>query len=468
MCGIVGFYSKNDKFVSKEELSSMTESLVHRGPDASGMYFTPTVGLGHRRLSIIDLSSDAHQPMESHTMRYACVFNGEIYNYKTIAQELGLDFKTNSDTEVVLEAFAEWGVTFVNKLNGMFSIVIYDKQEKVIYLFRDRIGVKPLYYYWDGRNFAFASEIKALLRIKHIRNNRQIDQQSVLDYLHLGYIPEPNSIYKNIFKFPAGNMGIVSSSGFRIESYWHIEGVIRRRLIEDELECKTKLKSLIESSVSMRLIGDISYGTLLSGGVDSSLVTAVAAKMSGQTINTFSIGIKDSKVDESGYARNVAKYLNTNHNELMLNEIDARNMIVDMLDYFDEPFGDSSAIPTMLASKFAREQVGMVLSGDGGDELFHGYGSYKWARRLSYTSNRTLRRFLSFALTKTGMNKYKRAAHLFQYKQQKHLKSHIFSQEQYFFSIQEINKLMLQETYLNTTVDQDFSYFIRKLTPAED
>ncbi|HPG74503.1 MAG TPA: asparagine synthase (glutamine-hydrolyzing), partial [Bacteroidales bacterium] len=347
-------------------------ALRHRGPDAEGIYYSQSIGLGHRRLSILDLSSDANQPMESHSMRYVCVYNGEVYNFRSIARDLNIEFKTSSDTEVIIEAFAEWGVTFVNKLNGMFAIAIYDKEEHMLYLFRDRIGVNPIYYYWDGKNFAFSSELKSLLQIRSVCETRSIDQQSICDYLHLGYIPEPNSIYKNMYKFPSGNFGIVSSSGLRIESYWMIEGAIQRKLIDNEFECKEKLKELIESSVSMRLISDVPFGTFLSGGIDSSLVTAVASKYVTTPLNTFSVGFYDTKYNESNYARRVAEHLHTKHHELVVTELDAQNMVVDMLNYYDEPFGDSSAIPTMLVSKFAREHVSMVLSGDGGDELFHG------------------------------------------------------------------------------------------------
>ncbi|HQP03499.1 MAG TPA: asparagine synthase (glutamine-hydrolyzing), partial [Bacteroidales bacterium] len=321
---------------------------------------------------------------------------------------------------------------------------------------------------WDGRNFAFASELKSLLQIKSVRDSRQIDFQSISHYLHLGYIPEPGSIYKNIYKFPSGNFGILSETGLRIESYWLIEGAVRRQLIEDEVECKQRLKDLIESSVSMRLISDVPFGTFLSGGVDSSLVTAVASKYSAKKLNTFSVGFYDSKYNESTYARRVAEYLGTNHHEMVVTELDAQHMVLDLLNYYDEPFADSSAIPTMLISKFARENVTMVLSGDGGDELFHGYGAYRWARRLNYMPTRLARQLIGFVLANSGNNKYQRAAHLFRYQERKHLKSHIFSQEQYLFSLAEINKMLLHDIKIETTVDQDYSYFVRKLTPAED
>lgn len=269
MCGITGFYTKdNPNFVSKDELELMTSCLAHRGPNARGVFYTDFIGLGHQRLSILDLSDDANQPMESHRMRYICVYNGEVYNFKEIAKDLNIELKTNTDTEVIIEAFAEWGITFINKLIGMFAIAIYDKQEKILYVFRDRMGIKPLYYYWDGKNFAFGSEIKALLQVKQIREERQLNNFAIYEFLHLGYIPEPNTIYTNIRKFPSGQIGIVSQNGFRLESYWDIEGCIRRNVITDFHEAKERVHSLIKSSVSMTLLSDVPFGTFLSGGID--------------------------------------------------------------------------------------------------------------------------------------------------------------------------------------------------------
>lgn len=467
MCGIAGFYTKSRGFVSEPELRNMCKAMAHRGPDAEGVYYSANVGLGHRRLSIIDLSDDANQPMDSHSMRYICVYNGEVYNFKQIAKDLNVDFRTTSDTEVVLEAFAEWGVTFVNKLNGMFALALYDKEEDKLYIFRDRIGIKPLYYYWDGSTFAFASELKSLLQINKIRDKRSVSLQSVRDYLHLGYIPEPNSIYQNIFKFPSGNFAILSDEGLRIESYWHIEGLIQRSTNEDEVESKQILKELIESSISKRLISDVPFGTFLSGGIDSSLVTAVASQYCTGKLNTFSVGFEESQFNEAAFARRIAEHLGTNHHEFTVTELDAQQMIIEMLNYYDEPFGDSSAIPTMLISRLAREHVTMVLSGDGGDELFHGYGSYQWAQRLNRLPVRSFRHTIGFLLSHFPNNRYKRAAHLFKYKQSKLIKSHIFSQEQYLFSLEELSKLLQGAPYSELSVDQDFSYFIRKLTPAE-
>jgi asparagine synthase (glutamine-hydrolysing) len=468
MCGITGFFSKNNtNFVSKEELDIMTKALEHRGPDAGGQYFAELIGLGHKRLSILDLSPDANQPMESHSMRYVCVYNGEVYNYREIAKELDVDWKTSCDTEVILEAFSEWGITFINKLNGMFAIAIYDKQANLLYLFRDRVGIKPIYYYWDGENFAFSSELKSLLHVNYIRNHRQLNYSAIYEFLHLGYIPEPNTIYTNIKKFPNGQIGIVSENGFRMESYWDIEGAIRRNIITDLKEAKFKLNELVHSSVRMRLVSDVPFGTFLSGGIDSSLVTAVASQEYSGKLKTFSIGFEDSRYDESRFARNVANYLGTEHYEYIVTEKDAKEIILDILDFYDEPFADSSAIPTMLLSKMTKQHVSMVLSGDGGDELFHGYGAYRWAKRLNTLPVKLFRRLIGTLMYAIPSNRSKRASYLFKYKNFNTIKSHIFSQEQYFFAESELEKILNPDLIFDNSLDQDYTNFVRKLTPEE-
>lgn len=467
MCGITGFYSiKHNEFATREELVAMTDSIGHRGPDAQGHYFNDYVGLGHRRLSILDLSTDANQPMESHSMRYTCVFNGEIYNYMEIASELNIELKTNCDTEVVVEAFAEWGITFVNKLNGIFAICIYDKQERKMYLFRDRLGIKPLFYYWDGENFAFSSEIKSLLKIRKIRDGRQLNNIAVSGFLNLGFIPEPDTIYSSIKKFPSGEVGIVSENGFRSETYWDVEGIIRRNLITDYDEAKTRIRETLESSVKMQLMSDVPFGTFLSGGIDSSLVTAIASKVCTGKLNTFSIGFADRKHDESEYAQKIAEYLGTSHHKYTVTENDAKELIGDMLDFYDEPFADSSAVPTMMVSKLAKRDVTMVLSGDGGDELFHGYGAYIWAKRMNSLGKKPIKQLIGDILSISPSDRYKRASYIFKYKNKAHLKSHIFSQEQYLFSELELAKL-LNGNYVDAGVEQDYSNYVRKLTPEE-
>lgn len=465
MCGICGFYSQTD-FSKSEELKSMANCLQHRGPDAEGIYINKLIGLAHRRLSIIDLSDNANQPMESHSRRYIIAYNGEIYNYLDIAKELNINFKTSTDTEVVLEAFQEWGVTFVNKLNGMFSIAIYDKHESKLYLFRDRLGIKPLFYYWDGEHFAFSSEMKSLLKVNYIKENIEINYSAVTEFLHLGYIPEPNTIYRKIHKFPAGHFGIVDGQGMRLEAYWMIEGAIRRNLISNPVDAKKRLKELVEESVSSRLMSDVPFGSFLSGGIDSSLVSAVAQKHTNGKLNTFSIGFKEAKFNESQYARDIANYLGTNHHEHYVSQKEALEQIPTLLDYYDEPYADSSAIPTMILSEFARKDVTMVLSGDGGDELFHGYGAYTWAKRLSNPMLMTFRKPISKGLAIS--NKYKHRSELFKSFKKEQFKSHIFSQEQFFFSMYEIQDLLTYSSSNQINLLEDYSYFVRELTPREN
>jgi asparagine synthase (glutamine-hydrolysing) len=465
MCGICGYYGRNS--FHQDELKKMTAALAHRGPDADGIYSDETVGLGHKRLCILDLSALANQPMLSHDQRFLITYNGEVYNFKKIAAELKMNFSTASDTEVILEAFIKWGVDFVNKLNGMFAMAIYDKQKTELILYRDRLGIKPLFYYWNENKFAFASEIKSLLEIDTIKNSRALNDAAVNAFLHLGYIPEPLTIYKNIFKFPAGHYCRINSTTNAIEpvSFWKPEDQVKKNVATDFRSAKQTFGELIKSSVAYRLISDVPYGTFLSGGIDSSLVTAVAQQQTGN-LKTFSIGFKESKYNEAGFAKSVADYLKTDHHEFMVSEDDALQLINELTSVYDEPFADSSAIPTMLVSRMAREHVKMTLSGDGGDELFLGYGAYRWAQRLNNPLINFLRKPIALSLSTMG-DREKRAAHLFRYNDSERIRSHIFSQEQYFFSEDEIKNLVRPSFDISIAVSQDFSSLQRVLSAPE-
>lgn len=443
MCGIVGFYSRKQVF-RKQELDLMTDSLIHRGPDARGTYSQNHLGLGHRRLSIIDLSEQANQPMVSQSGNSRIVFNGEIYNFKELAHELKLQTLTSSDTEVVLEAFEKWGPEFVNRLNGMFAIAIYQKSEDKLYLFRDRLGIKPLFYYLNQGQLAFASELKALNKLSWFRQNRKIEPQSVAQFLHLGYIPAPNTIYKDTFKFPQGSYAIFDGKQLTFTPYWDARDKITVTTQSNFKQAKETLNDLLTSSVKYRLIADVPYGTFLSGGVDSSLVTAVAQSISSQPLKTFSIGFAHEKFNESDYARKVAGYLGTDHTAFILTEKEAIDLVPDLFSYYDEPFADSSAIPSLLVSKMARNKVTMALTGDGGDELFQGYGMYTWAQRLDNPLIRNSRVLIKNMLQGFGP-RYQRAAKVFDYRSGDFLPSHIFSQEQYFFSQHELEQLMVHK-----------------------
>ncbi|MGD1957663.1 MAG: asparagine synthase (glutamine-hydrolyzing) [Fulvivirga sp.] len=438
MCGIAGYIARGTQNL-RNELIRMTDSLAHRGRDASGLYYNDgkTVGLGHRRLSILDLSKAANQPFYSACRRYVMVYNGEIYNYRDISKELNIKLKTTGDTEVVVEAFARWGPKCVHKFNGMFVIVVYDTQENCLHILRDRIGIKPLYVYQDNTVVYFSSEINAFKQVESLA--LEIDYSSIGTYLHLGYLPENKSIYKNVFKFPSGHTGSIGKElKLRLEPYWSLKDkLIKTKAYHDPVG---ELDALINKSVANRLISDVPFGTFLSGGIDSSLVSAIASRLYPGKLKTFSIGFSENSSDESRYARKVAEFLKSDHKEKILHSDDAISLIVKMLDIYGEPFADSSAIPTMLVSSLASDDVKMVLTGDGGDELFLGYGMYKWAHRLSKitaTAKKALRFSLNF-----GSNRYQRASSLFEPQAPGYERSHIFSQEQYLFSVREVQRLI--------------------------
>jgi len=446
MCGIAGIISLKE--IQREEIELMTDSIAHRGPDAKGYYVGSNVALGHRRLSIIDLDARSNQPFFSKDKRYVIVFNGEIYNFKKIAEELaqhGIALHTTSDTEVIIEAFALWGTGFVHKLNGMFAFVIYDSFEKKIFLFRDRVGKKPLYYYLKDGLFLFASEIKAILKHPAVTNNRSVDISIVSTFLQLGFIPEPKTLYKDIKKFPAGHYGILSSSlELSLLPYWNISHYIRSTRTITEAAAFDQLKFLVNDAVHSRLIADVPVGIFLSGGIDSSLVAASASQVA--RLKTFSIGFKESKFDESVYAKKIARHLNTDHHSYQLHEREAVEMIDQYLNHFDEPFADTSAIPTMLVSKLARQHVTVALTGDGGDELFLGYGSYTWAKRLSNPLLKWGSPLINEMLQLSSSPRMKRAASLFEQVDDNKKKVHIFSQEQYFFSEKELRENVFSDS----------------------
>jgi asparagine synthase (glutamine-hydrolysing) len=400
------------------------------------------------------------------------IYNGEVFNFKELLEELkghNPDFqaKTHSDSEIILETFATWHTDLPQKLNGMFAIAIWDKQQKTLYLFRDRMGIKPLFYYQKNGETAFASELKALVAHPEIKKTLTINYTAVNQFLNLGYIPAPNSIYSEIQKFPAGHYSIVKNGEITLFPYWQPEEKIRPGVREtDPDQALQELKSLVESSVKYRLISDVPYGTFLSGGIDSSLVTAVAQSLHPEAINTFSIGFWDKDFDESGYAREISKYLGTQHHELIVTEEDALKWMPCLNDIYDEPYADSSAIPTLLVSQMAREHATMTLSGDGGDELFMGYGAYKWAERLRNPFISLFGKPIS-VLLKYGPEKYRRASSLFNKMPGHQIKSHIFSQEQYLFNRNEIGKILQNPFIRNFELDENFSNELSYLSAAE-
>lgn len=443
MCGIFGFVSPSGH-LNAEDAKFMCEQLRHRGPDTQD-FAESKVFMGHTRLSIIDLSAQANQPMSSQNGRYQIVFNGEIYNYQEIAKELLESghgpFRTHSDTEVILEAFFAWGPDFVQKLNGMFAIAITELETGKLFLFRDRIGIKPLYYYEHLGDFIFASELKAISGLKKIKPRLSLSERAIELFLHLGYIPAPLSIYNEVKKFPQGHWGLYENGKLKIHPYWQAIQKLGAQPVTNKEEALQQLGSLVESSVRYRLISDVPFGTFLSGGIDSSLVTAMASRIVGSSLKTFSIAFDDAKYNEAPFAAQVAQYLGTNHHELTVTEADAEEIIPMLPGFFDEPFADSSAIPTFLLSKLTRNHVTMALSGDGGDELFHGYGAYQWANRLSNTLFRLPAPIIASMLS-FGDSRQRRVGRLLQIPAKDALAAHVFSQEQYFFSRNEVGKIL--------------------------
>jgi len=448
----------------------MTTCLKHRGPDADGFFHNGHTGLGHRRLSIIDLSTGANQPMYSADGRYIIIFNGEVYNFQEIAKELKVSLKTHGDTEVILEAYAQWGPSFVNKLNGMFALAIYDTQNNTLFICRDRLGIKPIYYYHQDGLFAFASELKALTGLPELSGKFTVDYNSVKEFLYLGYLPTPNSIYAEVKKFPQGYTGMLDGkSNLTLTPYWVLSEKVTGNVITDEAEAKKQLNELVNSAVKYRMIADVPFGTFLSGGVDSSLVTAVAQRNSSVPVNTFSIGFKESSFNEAEHARKVATHLGTHHHEFMVSYQEAIDLFEDIIDVYDEPFADSSSVPTMLVSKLARQHVTMTLSGDGGDETYLGYGFYNWAERLSNPVVNALRGSIATALS-FGDNRKQRAALMFKYPDKARLKSHIFSQEQYYFSENDFAQYLTPALNGKSRIrlEEDNHVTARKLSPAEE
>jgi len=444
----------------------MTGAIAHRGPDAEGFYTDPAhgVALGHRRLSILDPSPASHQPFYSDDRRYVMVYNGEVYNYRELRDQYlpGESFRTTSDTEVILRLFTRLGEDFVSLLNGMFVIAIYDSAEKSLYLYRDRAGIKPLYYTERNGTLAFASELKSL--VQWTGTAPAIDKEALNLYLHLGYVPEPYSIYEGIRKFPSGHYLKKQKARTEKICYWSPEKQVQPDVKTSEAEALEELKKLVDSSVQYRMISDVPFGTFLSGGIDSSLVTAVAARHT-ENLSTFSIGFGESSHNEAPFAREVAKYLGTQHTEFTVTEKEALEFVPQLLSIYDEPFADSSAIPTLLVSRVARQHVKMVLTGDGGDELFMGYGAYMWAKRLSDPFTFSLRHVAANLLS-AGDLRMQRAASVFRIPDRGSLPAHIFSQEQYLFSRAEIKKLVQPSWYSNPVVVPEFPS-ARKLSAAE-
>ena len=384
MCGICGYISK--KKIEDKILEQMRDTMIHRGPNDAGIWQKNTsqgyVGLAHRRLSIFDLSELGHQPMHSEDGLISVVFNGEIYNFKEIRVELekdGFKFKSNCDTEVIIYSYAKWKEECFSKFNGMFAISIWDSREEKLVIARDRMGVKPFYYFWnkESNDFVFSSELKPIMEYPYF--HKDIDMEALGNYLCYKYIASPRTIFKNTYKLNPGYCAIYKNNELKVKCYWNITEKKEERskkIITDFATAKKELNDILTDAVIKRMVADVPVGTFLSSGIDSALVTAIAQKNSNSPVRTFTIGFNEKERNEADRAKKIAEYLGTDHTELYIGEKEIYDMLGDITDYYDEPFADSSQLPTMLVSKLASDNVTVALSGDGGDELFCGYKMY--------------------------------------------------------------------------------------------
>ena len=381
MCGLSGFIdlagSTRD---AGEVLRRMNRRLAHRGPDAEGYFQQGPAYLGHRRLSVIDIAASM-QPMSTADKRHTIVFNGEVYNYRALRQQLeasGRIFRTTGDTEVTLQAVAHWHDAALTHLQGMFAFAAWDAETQTLFAARDHVGVKPFHYFWDGKLFAFASELKALL--EHPGITKEIDLDALGLYLECQYIPAPLTIYKHIRKLPAGHALHLAQGEVKTWQYWNVD--YRNKPAWDEAESLSRLEGELRRSVESMLVADVPLGTFLSGGVDSSVVAAMMTDITGKPIDTFNLGFQhsdksaDTSQSEHEQASTVARHIGSRHHALMVAPDDVLDAFDNWVDVFDEPFGDQAALPTMLLSKLTRQHVTVTLTGEGADELFSGYANY--------------------------------------------------------------------------------------------
>jgi asparagine synthase (glutamine-hydrolysing) len=406
MCGITGFFDFTRKS-NEDILNNMTNILYHRGPDDMGCSFYETdygnLGLGHKRLSILDLSSHGHQPMVFEKLEI--VYNGEIYNFKEIKKELekyNYNFHSDSDTEVILKAYHKWGISSVDKFNGMFAICIYDKVENKLILIRDRTGIKPCYYYEKNDLFMFSSELKSFHKNDFFE--KKINLDALVLYLQYGYILQPYTIFEHTYKLRAGHYLELDLKTKKIneKKYWDVFDYYNKPKLDiSEDEAINKIEQLLISGFKYRMISDVKVGVFLSGGYDSSIVTAILQSQMEEKLNTFTIGFDNKGFDEAPYAKEIAHYLGTNHTEYYCTKKDALEILPRLCEIYDEPFADSSAIPTVLVSRLASKKVKVSLSADGGDEIFAGYDKYFTILKYNYYSlklPKSIKIFIKFLL----------------------------------------------------------------------
>src|SRR5688572_17232611 len=419
MCGIAGIIQWKSQSNLSEAIKSMTNRIAHRGPDAEGYYVDDAIALGHRRLSIIDLSEAANQPMADHTNRYLIIDNGEIYNYREVKSEItDYPFRTESDSEVILAAYAKWGTGCVKKLNGMFAFAIWDKWEKELFIARDRIGKKPLYYYLSNEHFVFGSEIRSLLSSGLIP--RLLDEEYLSEFFMYQAPLDSHTLVKDVKQLKAGNFAVIKNGFIKEESYWNYDDILQTE--DDYPVINNKIKDLLIDSVRLRMISDVPISAFLSGGIDSSLIVACMAELSEQPINTFSISFNEKEFDESPFAQQIATQYKTHHHRIVIDPKEFLYSVDEILSAMDSPSGDGPN--TYLVAKHTRQTgIKVALSGLGGDELFAGYNKFllykkimnkKWIMKIPFS----VRRQISNIILSTAKNiKSEKLADLMAYKE---------------------------------------------------
>lgn len=450
MCGITGYIHKGGQ-LSASVIQEMTTIMHHRGPDSFGVELFSNqelqIAFGHKRLSILDVSADGHQPMQFG--ENWIVYNGEVYNFqqiKTELKKLGHSFVSNSDTEVILHAFEQWGVKAVDKFIGMFAFAIYQPSLQKILLFRDRLGVKPLHYYYNGNDFIFGSELKSFH--KHPNFEKEIDQSSLAQFFKYSYIQAPNSIFKHVKKLLPGHYLEFDLNQFSYQEiqYWNpIEFYEKPKFDISYSEAKEKLKALLEDAFMLRMVSDVPVGVFLSGGYDSSTVAAVIQDRLDTTLKTFTIGFEEKRYDESPYAEQVAKHINTEHYTYLCTDKEAMEIIPQLPFYYDEPFGDYSSIPSIYLSRQTKEHVTVSLSADGGDEIFFGYNSHA-------KTHRYYNRLKKLGIFSLGLNAFTKLFKTNEYKQnlyaqnlyQGNVMEELFHLNSYRYKNQFVQKLFLE------------------------
>ncbi len=415
MCGIAGIFNFKGN-TDRDRLSTMLDCMIHRGPDDSGIYVDQSFTMGMRRLSIIDLKS-GHQPISNEDERLVIVFNGEIYNYIELREELlskGHLFKTNSDTEVILHLYEEYGYDFITYLNGIFTFSIWDKQAQKLFIARDRLGIKPLFYFSNPERFVYSSELRSISKAFNMLN---ISQKAFINYMLMMYVPDPLSMIDGVNKLEAGTYLVVDAKNkITKHKYWDINEVVCEKT--DPSQYRAKLEDLLNDSIKLQMRSDVEVGTFLSGGLDSSFIVAATSRLSNKPVNTFSIGYENLEYDERPLAQLVAKKFKTNHKEMFINSATVKDNLKRICAKMDEPIGDTAAIPTFLLSEFARSNnVKVILNGTGGDEVFGGYVRYipiSFKQRVLKASPMFVRKFfalISYPINKTVSHRFANRAY---------------------------------------------------------